>query len=67
MLIVGPDGLPVGQRFAGPAGDDEGEGPRELPVTEMVGGLSECPSCIVQPDRSLGEDSEHEPSAMDGK
>ncbi|MGW2249419.1 bacterial proteasome activator family protein [Kitasatospora sp. NPDC001660] len=36
VLIVGPDGLPVGQRFAGPAGDDDGEGPRELPVTEMV-------------------------------
>ncbi|MEU8515199.1 bacterial proteasome activator family protein [Kitasatospora sp. NPDC059722] len=36
VLILGPDGMPVGQGFAGPAGDDEGEGPRELPVTEMV-------------------------------
>ncbi|WP_316522319.1 bacterial proteasome activator family protein [Kitasatospora brasiliensis] len=38
VLIVGPDGLPVGQGFAGAAGDgdDEGDMPRELPVTEMV-------------------------------
>nr|WP_224285078.1 bacterial proteasome activator family protein [Streptomyces sp. LS1784] len=38
VLIVGPDGLPVGQGFAGSAGgaDDEGDVPRELPVTEMV-------------------------------
>ncbi|WTT40649.1 bacterial proteasome activator family protein [Kitasatospora sp. NBC_00085] len=36
VLIVGPDGLPVGQGFAGPTGDDDGDGPRELPVTEMV-------------------------------
>ncbi|WP_188299867.1 bacterial proteasome activator family protein [Streptomyces sp. CBMA156] len=38
VLIVGPDGLPVGQGFAGAAGggDDEGDVPRELPVTEMV-------------------------------
>ncbi|WP_030233048.1 bacterial proteasome activator family protein [Streptomyces sp. NRRL S-350] len=38
VLIVGPDGLPVGQGFAGPMGDadDEGDVPRELPVTEMV-------------------------------
>ncbi|MCG6494618.1 bacterial proteasome activator family protein [Kitasatospora sp. A2-31] len=35
VLIVGPDGLPVGEGFAPPAGDDS-EGPRELPVTEMV-------------------------------
>ncbi|MFJ9946409.1 bacterial proteasome activator family protein [Kitasatospora sp. NPDC091207] len=35
VLIVGPDGLPVGQGFAGSTRDD-GEGPRELPVTEMV-------------------------------
>ncbi|AUY54322.1 MULTISPECIES: bacterial proteasome activator family protein [Streptomycetaceae] len=36
VLIVGPDGLPVGHGFAGSAGDDDGDGPRELPVTEMV-------------------------------
>lgn len=36
VLIVGPDGLPVGQGFAGSAGDDDADGPRELPVTEMV-------------------------------
>jgi Protein of unknown function (DUF2587) len=38
VLIVGPDGLPVGQGFAGAAGDadDDGAMPRELPVTEMV-------------------------------
>ncbi|MFE4516403.1 bacterial proteasome activator family protein [Kitasatospora sp. NPDC056783] len=38
VLIVGPDGLPVGQGFAGAAGggDDEDDVPRELPVTEMV-------------------------------
>ncbi|MER6299209.1 bacterial proteasome activator family protein [Kitasatospora sp. NPDC001539] len=38
VLIVGPDGLPVGQGFAGGSGDgdDEGDAPRELPVTEMV-------------------------------
>lgn len=38
VLIVGPDGLPVGQGFTGPAGDgdDDGDMPRELPVTEMV-------------------------------
>ncbi|MFB7472769.1 bacterial proteasome activator family protein [Kitasatospora sp. NPDC056184] len=36
VLIVGPDGLPVGQGAIGMAGDDEGDGPRELPVTEMV-------------------------------
>ncbi|WP_371480423.1 bacterial proteasome activator family protein [Kitasatospora sp. NBC_00315] len=35
VLIVGPDGLPVGQGFAR-FGDDEGFEPRELPVTEMV-------------------------------
>ncbi|MFE6744562.1 bacterial proteasome activator family protein [Kitasatospora purpeofusca] len=34
VLIVGPDGLPVGSA-TGPMGD-EGDGPRELPVTEMV-------------------------------
>ncbi|MFD8706275.1 bacterial proteasome activator family protein [Kitasatospora sp. NPDC059648] len=38
VLIVGPDGLPVGQGFAGATmeGDDEADMPRELPVTEMV-------------------------------
>ncbi|MFD0274928.1 bacterial proteasome activator family protein [Kitasatospora sp. NPDC127111] len=36
VLIVGPDGLPVGQGFAASAGDDDPDGPRELPVTEMV-------------------------------
>ncbi|MBD0691289.1 peptidylprolyl isomerase [Streptomyces sp. CBMA123] len=37
MLIVGPDGLPVGQGFAGaPMEGDEADMPRELPVTEMV-------------------------------
>ncbi|MEV7782935.1 bacterial proteasome activator family protein [Kitasatospora sp. NPDC088351] len=35
VLIVGPDGLPVGQGFTASTGDD-GDGPRELPVTEMV-------------------------------
>lgn len=35
VLIVGPDGLPVGSATAGPMGD-LGDGPRELPVTEMV-------------------------------
>ncbi|WP_413229769.1 bacterial proteasome activator family protein [Kitasatospora purpeofusca] len=35
VLIVGPDGLPVGSAAAGPMGDN-GDGPRELPVTEMV-------------------------------
>nr|BEK67183.1 bacterial proteasome activator family protein [Kitasatospora purpeofusca] len=35
VLIVGPDGLPVGSATAGPMGDG-GDGPRELPVTEMV-------------------------------
>lgn len=35
VLIVGPDGLPVGQGFAVSSGD-EGDVPRELPVTEMV-------------------------------
>ena len=35
VLIVGPDGLPVGRGFAR-LGDDEGFEPRELPVTEMV-------------------------------
>ncbi|MFH9349280.1 bacterial proteasome activator family protein [Kitasatospora sp. NPDC017646] len=38
VLVVGPDGLPVGQGFAGTTmeGDDEADMPRELPVTEMV-------------------------------
>ncbi|WP_031067693.1 bacterial proteasome activator family protein [Streptomyces sp. NRRL WC-3742] len=36
VLIVGPDGMPVGQGFADVTGGDEGEMPRELPVTEMV-------------------------------
>ncbi|MFI6154271.1 bacterial proteasome activator family protein [Kitasatospora sp. NPDC051170] len=37
VLIVGPDGMPVGQGFTDvTGGDDEGEMPRELPVTEMV-------------------------------
>ncbi|MER7846728.1 bacterial proteasome activator family protein [Kitasatospora sp. NPDC096077] len=38
VLIVGPDGLPVGQGFATVPleGDDEADTPRELPVTEMV-------------------------------
>ncbi len=36
VLIVGPDGLPVGPATGGPMGADDGEGPRELPVTEMV-------------------------------
>ncbi|MFC5665847.1 bacterial proteasome activator family protein [Kitasatospora misakiensis] len=36
VLIVGPDGLPVGPAMGGPMGADDGEGPRELPVTEMV-------------------------------
>ncbi|MFJ9693056.1 bacterial proteasome activator family protein [Kitasatospora sp. NPDC101183] len=37
VLIVGPDGMPVGQGFADvTGGDDEGGMPRELPVTEMV-------------------------------
>ncbi|MCX4686844.1 bacterial proteasome activator family protein [Kitasatospora purpeofusca] len=35
VLIVGPDGLPVGSATTGPMGD-LGDGPRELPVTEMV-------------------------------
>lgn len=38
VLIVGPDGLPVGQGFAGAPieGDEDADVPRELPVTEMV-------------------------------
>ncbi|MFG3051185.1 bacterial proteasome activator family protein [Kitasatospora sp. NPDC048239] len=36
VLIVGPDGMPVGPGFAGSAGSDDGDMPRELPVTEMV-------------------------------
>lgn len=37
VLIVGPDGMPVGPGFTGPVGDeDDGDVPRELPVTEMV-------------------------------
>ncbi|MFI8457942.1 bacterial proteasome activator family protein [Kitasatospora sp. NPDC085464] len=36
VLIVGPDGLPVGQGFTSPAGDGDDDMPRELPVTEMV-------------------------------
>ncbi|MED7948721.1 MULTISPECIES: bacterial proteasome activator family protein [unclassified Streptomyces] len=36
VLIVGPDGLPVGHGFPGSPGNDDGDGPRELPVTEMV-------------------------------
>ncbi|MEU8924116.1 bacterial proteasome activator family protein [Kitasatospora sp. NPDC048545] len=36
VLIVGPDGMPVGPGFTAPVGDDDGDVPRELPVTEMV-------------------------------
>lgn len=35
VLIVGPDGMPVGQGFTR-LGEEDGFEPRELPVTEMV-------------------------------
>ncbi|XCM84052.1 bacterial proteasome activator family protein [Kitasatospora sp. HUAS MG31] len=36
VLIVGPDGMPVGMTPGSTLGRDEGDEPRELPVTEMV-------------------------------